>query len=102
MSKSVECDSCKDKTWRRCFGKCLDSLFECYICKDYFKNRHYINHMDIHYNDPSLYLTCIMCKVNQHISGFRFTNFHCRLCIYLHRYRYGQTRDKFKEYVERF
>ena len=31
--------------------------------------------MNIHYNDPSLYITCIMCNENQHISGFRFKNF---------------------------
>ena len=54
MSKSKKCVSCKDKSWRRCCDKCLDSLFECYICKGYFKNRHFINHMKIHYNDPNL------------------------------------------------
>ena len=43
-----------------------------------------------------------MCKENQHISGFRFKNFKCRLCIYLHRYRYTLTKDRFKEYAERF
>ena len=51
MSKSVKCNSCKDKTWRRCCDKCLDGLFECYIYKVYYKNRDYINHMNIHYND---------------------------------------------------
>ena len=43
-----------------------------------------------------------MCKVNPHISGFRFKNLKCRLCIYLHKNRYGHTRDRVKEYVERF
>ena len=33
MSESVKCDSCKDKSWRMCCDKCLDSLIECYICK---------------------------------------------------------------------
>ena len=55
-----------------------NSLFECYICKGYFKNRDCINHMNIHYNDPSLYITCIMCNKNQQISGFSFKNFKCR------------------------
>ena len=72
MSKSVKCDSSKDNSWRRCYGKFLYSLIDCYICNSYFKNRHYINDMNIHYNDPNLYITCIMCNVNQHISGFRF------------------------------
>ena len=71
MSKSVKCVSCKDKSWRRCCDKCLDSLLECYICKGYFTNRHYINHMSIHYNDPNLYITYDV----SHISGFRFKNF---------------------------
>ena len=58
--------------------------------------------MNIHYNDPNLYITCIMCNVNQHISVFRFKSFKCRLCVYLQRYRYKQTRDRFREYVEKF
>ena len=65
------------ESWRKCCDKCLDSLFECYICKGYFKNRDYNNHMNIHYNDPSLYITCNMCNENQNISGFRFKNFKC-------------------------
>ena len=92
MSKSVKCDSCKDKSWRMCRDKCLDSLFESYICKSYVKNGHYINHKNIHNNDPNLYITCIMCNVNQHINGFRFKYFRCRLCNYLHRYRNKYTR----------
>ena len=81
MSKSLNCVSCKDVSWRSCCDKCLDSLFECYIFKGDFKNRHYTNHMIIHYNGPNLYITCIMCNVNQHIIGFRFKNFKCRLCF---------------------
>ena len=57
--------------------------------------------MNIHYNDPNLYVTCNMCNVNQHNSGFRFESFKCRLCFYLHGYRYKHTRDRFREYVER-
>ena len=55
MSTSVKCGGCKDKSWRKCCDKCLDSLIEGYICKGYFKNIEYINHMNIHYNDPSVY-----------------------------------------------
>ena len=102
MSKSVKCVRCKDKSWKGCGDKCLDSFFECYICKGYIQKRHYINHMNIQYNDPNLYITCFMCNVNQHISGFRFKNFKCRLCNYPHKYRYKHTRDRFKEYVEKF
>ena len=43
-----------------------------------------------------------MCNEYQYISGFRFKNFKCRLCIYLHRYRYTHTIDRFEEYAEIF
>ena len=72
MFKSVKCVSCKDKSWKRCCYKCLNSLFECYISKGYFINRQLINHMNIHFKDPNLYITCVMCNVNQYIRGFRF------------------------------
>ena len=58
--------------------------------------------MNIHYNDPNLYIICVMCNVNQNISGFRFKTFKYRLCFYLHRYRYKHTRDRFREYFEKF
>ena len=57
MYKSVKCYSCKNKSWRKCFDECLDSLFRCYICKSYFMNRDYINRLSVHYNDPNLYIT---------------------------------------------
>ena len=56
--------------------------------------------MNIHYNDPSLCITCIMCNENQHNSRFRFKNFKCRFCIYLHRYRYTHTKDNSRNLPE--
>ena len=58
--------------------------------------------MNILYNDPNLYITCIMCNVNHYISGLTFKNFKSRLCNYLHRYRYKHTRDRLREHVENF
>ena len=43
-----------------------------------------------------------MCRVNKHISYYRFRNAKCRLCIYLHRYKHTYAKDRFKEYVKRF
>ena len=43
-----------------------------------------------------------MCNVNQHISVFRFKQFRCTLCVYIHRYRYTRTKNRFKEYADRF
>ena len=57
--------------------------------------------MNILYNDPELFITCIMCNVNQHVSGFRIRNFKCMICVYLHRYRYKHIGDRFGEYVEK-
>ena len=57
--------------------------------------------MNMRYKNINLYIACMMCNVNQHISGFRFKNFKCRLCIYLHRYRYTYTKDRFKESDEK-
>ena len=37
--------------------------------------------MNIHYNDPNLYITCWMCNVNQHISGFRLSVHHVFIYI---------------------
>ena len=47
--------------------------------------------MNIHKYDP-----------NQKISGFRFKQFNYRLCVFIHRYRYTRTKERFKEYAERF
>ena len=43
-----------------------------------------------------------MCNVDQHINRFRFKKFRCRLCVYIHRYRYTHTKDRFKKYAEKF
>ena len=58
------------------------------------------DHMSKHYNEVELYLTCSMCKLNKHISFFRFKTNKCRLSVYLHRYRLGRTRDRFEDYVK--
>ena len=64
------------------------------------KVKNYIEQLGGNYDDPGLYLICSMCRVNKHISFFRLKNAGCRLCIYLHRYRFGQTSDRFKELVK--
>ena len=33
FGRSNKFSGCKDKSWRKCCDKCLDSLFECYISK---------------------------------------------------------------------
>ena len=43
-----------------------------------------------------------MCKINKHISYFGFKCFRCRLCIHLHRYRFGHTNKRFREHVKNY
>ena len=42
-----------------------------------------------------------MCKINTHISYYRFKGFRCRLCIHLYRYRYGHTKERFRDHVKK-
>ena len=55
-----------------------------------------------HYNDPNQYLTCNMCKVNKHISHYRFKHYTCRLCLYLFRYRFGNAKESFIEHANKY
>ena len=43
-----------------------------------------------------------MCKVHKTIAQYRFKNFYCRLCTYLHRYRFGHTKERFLEHAKRY
>ena len=85
-----------------CCDNCKELEYFCYICKDIVKVKDYIKQLEKHYNDKSLYLTCCMCRVNKHISSYRFRNAKRKLCIYLHRYKNTYTKDRFKEYIKRF
>ena len=98
----MNCDKCKNKPWRECSDNCKEIEYHCYVCANVVKVIDYIEHLGKHYNDKSLYLTCCMCRVNKHISDYRFRKAKCRLCIYLHRYRHIHTKDRFEEYVKRF
>ena len=60
----------------------------------------YKDHCSIHYKDPNLYLTCYFCNKNKPITGFRFLNTKCRLCVYLCRYRNGKTKNQYEEYLK--
>ena len=57
--------------------------------------------MVIHYNDPNQYLFCKKCKINKHISDYRFKPYTCRICLYLNRYRFGHTKERLREHVKK-
>ena len=98
----MKCDKCKNKPWKECCDDCKELDCCCYICKDIVKVKHYIKLLGEYYVNPDQYLECNMCNVHKHFSLFRFRNGRCRLCIYLNRYRYTHTKDRFKEYAEKF
>ena len=43
-----------------------------------------------------------MFQTYQLIGGFRFKSHYCRLCVCLHRFRFGHTKDQFKEYDKKY
>ena len=95
-----KCLNCRDKQWKECCYKCTEQPYESFICKVVIKEKDRNEHMSKHYNEAWLYLTCSMCKLNKHISCFRFKTNKCRLCVYLHRYRFSRTWGRFKEHVK--
>ena len=38
------------------------------------QSKNYIGHLEEHYRNPNLHLTCNMCKVYKHFSFFGFRN----------------------------
>ena len=98
----MKCNKCKYKPWKECCNNCKELEYSCYVCKNMVKVKHYIEHLGYHYSDPDQNLACSMCNVYKHISLYRFRNRNCTLCVYLHRYTYGHTRNQFREHVYKF
>ena len=58
--------------------------------------------MHINFKDPNQNLVFRMRKANKQITHFRFKNFTCRLCVYLSRYSFTRTKEKFAEYAMKY
>ena len=99
---SVKCDKCKNKAWCWSCDKCQSKPFQYFICNEIITYREKNNHMVVHFDNPNKYLVCRMSKVNKHISQYRFKHFYCRLCIYLHRYRFYHTKERFLEHAKKY
>ena len=95
----MNCNKCINKPWKESCNNCKELEYSRYVCKNMVKVKDYIENLGYHYSDPDQYLTCSMSNVYKHISLYRIRNWKCRLCIYLHRYRYGHTRNQFREHV---
>ena len=98
----MKCKNCKNKPWNKCCKNCKELEYSCYICNSLVKVKNYIGHLEEHYKNPDFYINCKMCNVYKHISFFRFRNAKCKLCIYLHRYRFGHTRNQFREHIYKY
>ena len=99
---STKCDKCKDKAWCWSCNECQSKPLSCFVCNEIITYRERHNHMVIHYNDPNQYLISKKCKVNKHISHYRFQHYTCRICLYLNRYRFDHTKERFREHVKKF
>ena len=99
---STKCDKCKNKAWCWSCDECQRKLLSCFVCDEIITYRERHNHMSKHYNDPDHYLVCKKCKINKHISHYRFKHYTCRLCLYLNRYRFGHTKERFKEHAKKY
>ena len=104
----MKCNKCLNQPWKECCKNCKELEYSCYVCKNMVKVKDFIEHLGYHHSDPDQYLACSMCNVYKHISLYRkniyiyITNRKSRLCIYLHRYRYGHTRNQFREHVYKY
>ena len=99
---STKCDKCKNKAWCWSCDECQSKPFQCFVCNKIITYRDRDNHLQVHFNNPNQYLVCRMCKVNKHITQFKFKHFYCRLCIYLHRYRFHHTKERFLEHAKKY
>ena len=92
---SINCDECKNKSWAQSCNCCQGKPYQCFVCNRVITYRDKHDHFLEHFN-PDQYLTCRKCKVYKHISQYRFKQFYCRLCTYLHKY----TKESFRKHVE--
>ena len=99
---STKCNKCEDKVWCWNCDECQSKPYLCIICNETIPYRDSHSHMSRHYKDPNQFLTCRMCKINKHISYYRIKCFRCRLCIHLHRDRFGHTKERFREHVKKY
>ena len=49
--------------------------------------------------DTDLYITCSIYEICKYISYFDFKTEKSRICVYLHRYRFSDTRNQFKRHI---
>ena len=99
---STKCDKCKNKAWCWSCDDCQSKPLSCFVCDEIITYRERHNHMSKHYNDPDQYLVSKKSNVNKHISHYRFKHYTCRICLYLNRYRFGHTKERFKEHAKKY
>ena len=92
---SKKCDECKNKSWAQSCNWCQGKPYQCFVFNRVITYRDKHNHLLEHFNNPDQYLLCRKCKEYKHISQYRFKQFYCWLCTYLHKY----TKERFRKHV---
>ena len=95
-------NKCEDKAWCWSCDEYQSKPYLCFICNETIPYRDSHSHMSNHNNDSNQYLKSRMCKINKHISYKIFKRFRCRICIHLHRYRFGHSKERFREHVKKY
>ena len=99
---STKCDKCKGKAWCCSCDECQGKQLSCFVCDKIITYRKRHDHIHAHFNDPNQYLVRRMCKVNKHISYLRLKHYTCRLCLYLNRFIFFHTKERFIEHAKRY
>ena len=63
---------CKNKAWCWSCDTCQNQPFQCFVYDKIITYRERYDQMGVHFNDPNQFLVIGKCKVNKHISYYRF------------------------------
>ena len=79
----------------------MSEIRKCEFCEFTVDNYYdYREHVAKHYKDPNLKMNCGLCHQTKSLTEFRLFKHQCRLCVYIFRYRYGKTKQRYEEYLK--
>ena len=74
----MKCNNCKNRPWKECCTKCKELEYRSYICESVVEVNKYIGHLEEHYKNPNLFLTCNISNVYKHLSfDLEMQNVNC-------------------------
>ena len=72
---STKCDKRKNKAWCWSCDECQSKPFQCFVYNKIITYRDRHKDLQVHFKNPNQYLVCRRCRVNKHISQYRFKHF---------------------------